>query len=178
MSADLVPSKAKLTEDEEQIARLMVYGLPHEEVILGKTIAPNWPLTLEQAAKFVGYRLKRARSHLDPNPTFRGYAGELLQARRKAELARNLVTAIEIRDDPGENLAADRTVRLKAIQVIEGNEGKGGVVVNVNQTSNGATIQPGYVIRLPALKDAPAIEQWSSVAIEQECEPLTIEGSR
>jgi hypothetical protein len=100
MAADLVPAKARLTEDEEEIARLMVYGLPHEETILGKVIAPSWPLTLEQAAKFVGYRLKRARALLDPNPTFRGYAGELLQARRKAEQARNLETAIAIRDDP------------------------------------------------------------------------------
>ena len=61
---------------------------------------------------------------------------ELLDGKRKAELARNLATAIAIRDDEGENLAADRTVRLKAIQVIEGSEGKGGGGVNVNQTSN------------------------------------------
>jgi hypothetical protein len=159
----LVPAKPKaLTDEEEEMARLMVYGLPHDETILGKDIKANWPLTLEQAAKFVGYPLKRARSYLDPNPQFRGYAGELLQQRRKAELARNLVTAIKIRDDEGENLAADRTVRLKAIGVIEGNEGKAGVVVNVNQTSNVATITPGYVIRLPArspVTDLPAIEQ-------------------
>ena len=67
MSGDLVPAKAKgLSDEEEEIARLMVYGLPHEETILGKVVKPNWPLTLEQAAKFVGYRLKRARAHLDP----------------------------------------------------------------------------------------------------------------
>lgn len=171
MASDLVPSKAKgLTDEEEEIARLMVYGLPHEETILGKVIAPNWPLTLEQAAKFVGYRLKRARAHLDPNPTFRGYAGELLQARRKAELARNLVTAIAIRDDPGENLAADRTVRLKAIGVMEGNEGKGGVTVNVNQQTTVASITPGYVIRLPAGTPMPE-------RIEPAPAPLTIEGN-
>jgi hypothetical protein len=161
MGADLLPAKAKgLTDDEEEIAHLMVYGLPHEETILGKVVKPDWPLTLEQAAKFVGYRLKRARAYLDPNPQFRGYAGELLQQRSKAEQSRNLVAAIAIRDDEGETLAADRTVRLKAIQVIKGNEGKGGVVVNVNQTSNVATITPGYVIRLPASRaeGAPMIE--------------------
>jgi hypothetical protein len=174
MGADLLPAKAKgLTDDEEEIAHLMVYGLPHEETILGKLIPANWPLTLEQAAKFVGYRLKRASAYLDPNPQFRGYAGELLQQRRKAEQSRNLVTAITIRDDPGENLAADRTVRLKAIQVIEGSEGKGGVVVNVNQTSNVASITPGYVIRLPARSSVTDLP-----AVEQEREPLTIEGSR
>jgi hypothetical protein len=161
MGADLLPSKAQgLTDDEEEIARLMVYGLPHEETILGKLIPANWPLTLEQAAKFVGYRLKRARAYLDPNPQFRGYPGELLQQRRKAEQSRNPVTAIAIRDDEGDNSAADRTVRLKAIQVIEGSEGKGGGVVNVNQQTNVASITPGYVIRLPASRadGAPMIE--------------------
>jgi hypothetical protein len=66
MGTGIQPAKAKpLTADEEEIARLMVYGLPHEETILGKVVKPDWPLTLEQAAKFVGYRLKRARTHLD-----------------------------------------------------------------------------------------------------------------
>ena len=172
MASDLVPSKAKdLTDEEREIAQLMVFGLPSEETILGNVVAPNWPLSLEQAARFCGYRLKRARQHLDPSPAFRGYCGELLQARREAEKSRNLVTAIAIRDDPGENLAADRTVRLKAISVIEGNEGKGGVVVNVNQTSNVATITPGYVIRLPAGTPMPE-------RIEPASEPLTIEASR
>ena len=83
------------------------------------------------------------------------------------------MTAITIRDDPGENLAADRTVRLKAIQVIEGNEGKAGVVVNVNQTSNVASITPGYVIRLPARSSVTDLP-----VVEQEREPLTIEASR
>jgi hypothetical protein len=152
MAADLVPAKAKgLTDDEAEIARLMVYGLPHEETILGKTIRPDWPLTLEQAAKFVGYRTKRARSYLDNLPEFSTHRRQLLDGKRSAELPRSLATAIEIRDDPGENLAADRTVRLKAIGVIEGREGNGGVVVNVNQQNNVATITPGYVIRIPVL---------------------------
>jgi hypothetical protein len=173
MTDDLVPAKSspKLTEDEEEIARLMVYGLPHEETILGKTIKPDWPLTLEQAAKFVGYRTKRARSYLDNLPEFATHRRQLLDGKRKAELARNLMTAIEIRDDPGENSAADRTVRLKAIGVIEGSEGKGGVVVNVNQQTNVANIQPGYVIRLGKFSQPEP-------AIEHEHEPLRIEGSR
>jgi hypothetical protein len=49
-------------------------------------------------------------------------------------------------------------VRLKACQFIEGTPDGAGVTVNINQTSNVATISPGYVIRLPASK-ARAIEQ-------------------
>jgi hypothetical protein len=134
MSGDLVPSKpSALTDDEAEIAHLMVYGLPADEIILGKLVKADWPLTLEQAAKFVGYRLKRARTHLDNLAEFSTLRRELLDGKHSAELARNLMTAIEIRDDPGENSAADRTVRLKAIGVIEGNEGKSAVTVNVNQ---------------------------------------------
>jgi hypothetical protein len=151
-----------LTDDEQEIARLMVYGLPHEETILGKTIKPDWPLTPEQAAKFVGYRLKRARNHLDDLPEFATHRRRLLDGKRKAELARNLQTLIEIRDDPGEGFAADRTVRIKAVQAIEGRPDGASVTVNVNNQTNIAAITPGYVIRLPALKadrDAPSIEQ-------------------
>jgi hypothetical protein len=61
-------------------------------------------------------------------------------------------------------------VRLKAISVIEGNEGKGGVVVNVNQQTNVAAITPGYVIRLPAKSSVTDLP-----AIELEREPLTID---
>jgi hypothetical protein len=42
--------------------------------------------------------------------------------------------------------------------------------VNVNQTSNVASITPGYVIRLPAKSSVTDLP-----AIEQEREPLTIE---
>ena len=169
MANDLLPAKAKgLTEDEEQIAFLMTYGLPHEETIRGAHIRPGWPLTLEQAASFVRYRLKRARQYLDNLPEFSTHRRQLLDGKRKAELARNLETLIRIRDDEGENFAADRTVRIKAVQAIEGSEGKANVVVNVNQTNNTAAISPGYVIRLGKFSREPAVEQ--------DQEPLTIEG--
>ena len=73
MGSDLLPSKAKgLTDDEVEIAHLMVYGLPHEETILGKVVKADWPLTLEQAAKFVGYRLQTARGPIStPCPSSR-----------------------------------------------------------------------------------------------------------
>jgi hypothetical protein len=72
------------------------------------------------------------------------------------------------RAEEGDGSAADRTVRLKAIGVIEGASDKApSVTVNVSQTSN--NLVAGYVIRLPASRADPAIEQ--------EREPLTIEGS-
>jgi hypothetical protein len=97
----------------------------------------------------VGVEARARPGHLANMREFNELRAKLLKARRESEAARNLVVAVEIRDDPGENLAADRTVRLKAAQFIEGNE-RPGVVVNVNQQTNVPSIQPGYVIRLPA----------------------------
>lgn len=155
----LSPSKPPpgLTRVEAQIAYLMVEGLPV-------------PRSLEQAAKDCGYRVRRARSYLADLPAFNAYRRQLLDERRNAEAARNLSTLIEIRDDEGDGSAADRTVRLKAIQVMEGANSKSpAVTVNVNQTSNVAAISPGYVIRLgrfSAPEGLPALER---------AEPLTID---
>jgi hypothetical protein len=177
MSDDLLPAKPKaLTDDEAEIARLMVFGLPAEEAIDGKLVKADWPLTLEQAARFVGYRCKKARTYLDNLPEFSTYRRQLLEGKRKAEAARNLATLIEIRDDPGEGFAADRTVRIKAIAAIEGRPDGSHVTVNVNQQTNVAQITPGYVIRLGKFSQPePAIEHRSSVTIEQEREALTID---
>ena len=169
MANDLAHVKG-LTDRERDLARLMVEGLDHDAVILGAEIPAYQPLSLVQAAKATGYLLKKARNVLGDRPEFNQLRGQLLKARRESEGPRNLATAIAIRDNPGDGSAADRTVRLKAIGVIEGTGGNGGVVVNVSQQTNVATITPGYVIRLPAAKAPPTIEQ--------EREPLTIEASR
>jgi hypothetical protein len=146
MDADLLPTKAPegLTRIEQQIAYRMVEGLPR-------------PSTLEEAARAEGYRLKRARNYLAELPAFNLYRARLLKARRGNEQARNLATAIRIRDDDGDGSAAIRTVRLKACQFIEGKPDGASVVVNVSQTSN--VVSPGYVIKLPAPRaDCDAIE--------------------
>jgi hypothetical protein len=145
---DLSPTKplSGLTRTEAQIAYLCVYGLPK-------------PMTVEEAAKSVGYRVKRARNHLADLPQFNAYRRALLKERRDSEQARNLATAIDIRDDPGEGRAADRMVQLKAIQVIEGPTEKApAVTVNVSQQTN--NLVAGYVIRLPASRaeGAPMLE--------------------
>src|SRR5271154_1480282 len=78
-----------LTQTEAQIAYLCVYGLPK-------------PKTIEEAAKSVGYRIKRARNYLADHSPFNAYRRALLKERRESEQARNLATAIEIRDDEGD----------------------------------------------------------------------------
>ena len=126
----------KLSTVEQEIARLMVDGLDHDDVILGGDVKAFWPLTLVQAARACGYPMKKARNFLGDHPPFNALRRKIMDGRRKAEEARNLVTAIRIRDDEGDGSAADRTVRLKAIGVIEGASDKASVVVNVNQQTN------------------------------------------
>jgi hypothetical protein len=142
MANDLLPAKAPdgLTRVEAQIAYRMVESLPR-------------PLTLLEAAKAEGYRLKRARTYLADLPAFNLYRTQLLKARRENEAARNLATAIEIRDDDGDGSAAIRTVRLKACQFIEGKPDGASVTVNVQQ--NVAAITPGYVVRLGKFSRGP-----------------------
>ena len=158
--ANDIATVGKLTATEREIARLMTEGLDHDAVILGAEIPAYQPLSLTQAAKATGYLLKKARNHLGDLPAFNQLRGQLLKARRESEGPRNLATAIKIRDDEGDGSAADRTVRLKAIGVIERNGGKGGVVVNVSQQTNNNLVA-GYVIRLPAprTETAPMIEE-------------------
>jgi hypothetical protein len=64
--------------------------------------------------------VRRARSYLADLPAFNAYRRQLLDGRRNAEQARNLATLIQIRDDPGDRRAADKTVQFKAIQIMEG----------------------------------------------------------
>jgi hypothetical protein len=137
-----------LDPDRAAIAYRMVEGLPR-------------PFTLEEAAKAEGYRLKRAQTYLADLPASNLYPAQVLMARRENEAARNLHAAVATRDDEADGSAATKTVRLKAIQVIEGNEGKASVTVNVNQQTSVAALRPGYVIRLPASRAeaAPAIDR-------------------
>jgi hypothetical protein len=89
-----------------------------------------------------------------PLPAVNAYRRQLLDGRRKAEEARNLATASRIGDDEGDGSAADRTVRLKAIGVIEGTSDKANVDVNVSQQTNVAVALAQTPQRLEPRQDA------------------------
>jgi hypothetical protein len=79
-----------------------------------------------------------------------------LAALRNGEYAKSIRTIAQIRDDLGDNKAADRKVRLQACQAILG-EGNGGADVSVN-VGLGQAVTPGYVIRLSDEPAAKVIE--------------------
>jgi hypothetical protein len=134
---------------------LTVEGFISEAMALAGNHNCGWPLSLRDAAKATGYRVKRALSYLDSLPEFQAERARLLKGRRESEAARNLATFIKIRDERGEGLAADRTVQLKAVAAIEGKDKTPAVVVNVAQTN--ANLVAGYVIKIP-MRQPPAID--------------------
>jgi hypothetical protein len=133
---------------------LMVHGHIESATIEGVFIEAGQPMTLRQAARAAGVRLRQAREVSDTE-LFAKALNRAVQARRNSERPRSLQTAIEIRDDEGDRSAATKTVRLKAIDSIEGKSSSGtNVQVNVNQHTN---LTAGYVIRIPTT-DPPVID--------------------
>jgi hypothetical protein len=154
----IAPPPEGFSEREIELVRLMVFGSPERQIIMGQDVEAYSPMSLEQACRFTGYRIRKGR-RLASSEEFIRFRGQLLRELRESEGPRNLATAIAIRDDKGDGSAATKTVQLKACQFIEGPPEKPCVTVNVNTQTN-VGIQPGYVIRLPALpaKPAPTIE--------------------
>jgi hypothetical protein len=150
----------KLPPKYEVIVRLMIYGLEEDAVIEGVAIAAGTPLTLRQAARRVGVRLRSAREIAD-TALFQTAFNKTLLSLRRSEGPRNLHTAIKIRDDEGDCSAATKRARLAAIDSIEGKSSTGtNISVSVNSQTN---VSAGYIIRLPQTSppviDGEAIEQ-------------------
>ncbi|MCW2315111.1 hypothetical protein M2322_000631 [Rhodoblastus acidophilus] len=147
-----------LSDDFKAIIELMTYGLDEPGTIDGERFEAGQPLTLTQAARAVGVRLRRARE-VAATDLFQHALSREVEALRRSERARNLKTLVKIRDDPGLGLAADRAVRIKAVQAIDGRPGAGAPTVNV-QVNNGCDqrqVRAGYVIRLgPSAKGPEA----------------------
>lgn len=148
----------ELNDDYLAVVELMTFGLDEPGEIRGEWIEAHVPFTLTQAARAMNLRLRRAREMMRDCKAFQAHLNNALAARRTAERPRNLTTAIAIRDDEGDKSAATKTVRLKAIQSIEGTD-QGGLSVTIHNINSQANVQPGYVIRLKSDKpDSPMIE--------------------
>jgi hypothetical protein len=125
---------------------LMVFGHPDDP--------SGTQYDIYDAAAAVGYHRKSARD-FQASPLFQAVYMKALAALRNGEFAKSIKTIAEIRDDQGDNKAADRKVRLQACQALLG-EGGGGatdVTVDVRQA-----VVPGYVIRIRNEPRGPLIE--------------------
>jgi hypothetical protein len=142
---------SKLIPKYEPIIQAMCYGLDEPTLIDGAWTIPGRGLTLRQAALHNHVRLRQARLVAE-SQQFATALYNANRARRHSEAPSNLQAAIDIRDNKGDGSPARDTVRLKAIDSIEGKSSSGtNVNVNVNQSTN---LTAGYVIRLPATQPA------------------------
>jgi len=136
-----------LGERHKRLAELMVLGLDAPADRL-PSVEPGLPLSLEDAADVLGLKRRNARQ-IFGLPAFRKLLTSAIADLRMGAHARMVHTMIKIADDPGDGTAADRTVRLKAVLAVLGEEAKGAnLTVNVGLQNNVA-FKPGYVIRLP-----------------------------
>ena len=103
----------------------------------------NEPLGLLEAAELLRIRKRNARE-LMTLPIFQREYNAELQRYRDGERAASLRTLVEVRDEPGQNKAADRKVRMQASQVLLGETGGAGASVTVNV--GGMPLVAGVVI--------------------------------
>lgn len=131
-----------------KMVELMTFG-PDEQDAEKYGIQAYEPLNIEQAADIAGLRRRNAR-WLYSQPVFLSAYAKSLANVRNSMKARAVHTMGQIMDEVGDNLAADRTVRLKAASGIIGNEFGHGPNLNVNIHNNSVNLAAGLVIRLPA----------------------------
>jgi hypothetical protein len=155
-------SLKELTDEHKQIIELMVHGLDVSGEVDGSHYEAGEPLPFREACRAVGAKLRRMRE-MYATPLFQSELNRQIAAQRTAERPKNLHVAKQIRDDEGDGSAATKTVRLKAIQSIEGRDGQASVNVQINNNQTNNTIQPGYVIKLQA--DEPSHSQPKTIDV-------------
>lgn len=139
-----------------KMVELMTFG-PDEQEARKYGIQAYEPLNIEQAADIAGLRRRNAR-WLYSQPVFLNAYAKSLSNVRSSMKARAVHTMGQIMNTVGEDLAADRTVRLKAASAIIGNETVNGSNLNVNIHNHSVNLTAGVVIRLPAHAPRPPLE--------------------
>jgi hypothetical protein len=139
-----------------KMVELMTFG-PDEEDAAKHNLQAHTPLNIERAADIAGLKRRNAR-WLYSQPVFLSAYAKSLANVRSSLKARAVHTMGQVMDTIGENLAADRTVRLKAASAIIGSEAGSAHNLNVNIQNNSVNLSAGLVIRLPANAPAPPLE--------------------
>ncbi len=140
----------ELDERGLRLVDLMTLGLTPEEASGYPELPLSAPLTLDQAARVVGLKLKNARFIFASQPFLKSYSANLA-AIRNAHKARAVAVLAEVMNSPGEGLASDRAVRVKAAsQLLNDGDSRSGSQVNLQINNGGPALAPGIVIRLPA----------------------------
>lgn len=106
-------------------------------------------MTMEDAAKAAGVRIKRVRN-LATHPEFVREYNKRVEILRASERARNIHKAIEVRDDETLKSPAGRKVQLDAAKWLHGEDGDSRVSARVS-----VDLTLGYVIDVTGDKAGP-----------------------
>ncbi|NDB68969.1 MAG: hypothetical protein EB015_13370 [Methylocystaceae bacterium] len=152
----------------ERLVELMTLGLTSEEASSYPDLPACEPLTLEQAARVIGLKMKNARFIFASAPFLKAYSANL-GAIRNGHKARAVAVLAEVMNTAGDGLASDRAVRIKAAsQLLNDGDGRPGSQVNLQINNGGQVLAPGIVIRLPASAPTTPLELQEGVASLQQ----------
>ncbi|WP_036286915.1 hypothetical protein [Methylosinus sp. PW1] len=154
----LAPERLKeLSAQHRLMIRYMVHGISSPVIARQHRVGVDVPLSFRDAALVARIRVHRART-LISDPLFRGALAEELRNFRASIAPEAIRVVAAIVEDPGDNTAADRTVRLKAAAAILGDAvgpAPAQTSINVSVTNK---LTAGVVVRIPqaAPEAAPA----------------------
>ena len=148
----LAPEKlTALAPEHILMCRYMVWGVSSPTRCRQLRVGLDEPLNFKDAAIAARVRVHRARTLIN-DPLFRAELARQLRAFRESQHPEAVRVIAAIMADPGDNSAADRTVRLKASTTLLGENasGGGGTKVEINLGGDGQRLTAGIIVRLPA----------------------------
>jgi hypothetical protein len=170
----LAPEKlTKLAPEHILMARYQVWGISSPVRARQLRVAVDEPLNFKDAAIAARVRVHRARTLINDS-LYRAELARQLRSFRESLAPAAVRTIAAIMEDPAENTAADRTVRLKASTTLLGENASSGSgsQVNINIDNSVRSLTAGIVVRLPnTAKSTPSEDAKVVEGIELQSEP-------
>jgi hypothetical protein len=172
----LAPEKlSALAPEHLLMARYQVFGVDSPVRARQLKVGVGEPLSFRDAALAARVRVHRARVLIN-DPLYRAELARQLRAFRESLAPEAVRTIAAVMEDPGENTAADRTVRIKAATALLGETasgGGGGTNVQINLGGDGQRLTAGIVIRMPqSAKRTPGEADPETLELQAVAEPV------
>jgi hypothetical protein len=172
----LAPEKlSALAPEHILMARYMVWGISSPTRCRQLKVGLDIPLSFKDAAIAARVRVHRARTLIN-DQLFRSELARQLRGFRESQAPDAVRVISAVMNDPGQGLAADRTVQLKAASILSGDSGggsgNGGTNVQINLGGDGQRLTAGIVIRMPqSAKRTPGEPEPETLELQAVAEP-------
>ncbi len=150
----LAPEKlSSLAPEHILMCRYQVWGISSPTRCRQLRVGIDIPLSFKDAAIAARVRVHRARTLIN-DQLYRAELARQLRAFRESLAPEAVRTIAAVMSDPGQGLAADKTVQLKAASILSGDSGNSGgggqTNVQINLGGDGQRLTAGIIVRLPA----------------------------